>query len=112
MENDTHMDSAREVMERFARAIIARDYPAAYACFADWLKQQMSQEGLQAAIEKQLSEIAAAAELDEMIYPEAFTISGNSCTLEDVRADRTKLYGIEPVCTVSPEMTEENFRNW
>jgi len=112
MENDAGNIAARRVMEQFARAIIARDYPAAHACFADWLKQQVSQERLQAAIEKQLGEIAEAAELDGLIYPEDFRVDGNSCTLAELRQDRTQLYGIEPVCKLSPEMTEANFRKW
>ena len=112
MSNDEQKAAARVVLERFARAIIGRDYPAAHACFADWLKRQVSEERLQAAIERQLGEISEAAELDRIIYPEDFSLSGNSCTLEDVREDRSGLYGIEPVCEVSPEMTEENFRHW
>lgn len=111
MENDAQK-AASAVMERFAHAIMAKDYPAARACFADWLKAQLSEEGLRAAIERQLSEIADVAELDGIIYPEEFRISGNSCTLEDVRQDRTELYGITPDCMVSPEMTEANFRAW
>jgi hypothetical protein len=109
---DDQEAAARVVLERFARAIIARDYPAAHACFAEWLKRQVSEERLLAAIEKQLGEISEAAELDRIIYPEDFSLSGNSCTLEDVREDRSELYGIEPVCAVSPEMTEANFRRW
>jgi len=112
MENDAGNVAAQLVMERFARAIIARDYPAAHNCFAEWLKEQVSEERLQAAIEKQLGEIAEVAELDGIIYPEDFSVDSNSCTLADVREDRTTLYGIEPVCKVSPEMTEANFRKW
>src|SRR5689334_15343996 len=112
MENDAVTVAARTLMGAFARAIIARDYPTAHACFADWLQSQVSAERLQAAIEKQLGEIAEVAELDGLIYPEEFSISGNYCTLADVREDRTNLYGIEPVCTVSPEMTQANFRKW
>ena len=111
MRNDGD-EAARAVMEAFARAIITRDYPAAHACFADWLKQQVSEERLRAAIEKQLAEIAEAAELERVIYPEDFRLDGNSCTLADVREDRSGLYGIEPVCAVSLEMTEANFRRW
>jgi hypothetical protein len=112
MENDVIKVAAQLVMERFARAIIARDYPSAHNCFAEWLKEQVSEERLQAAIEKQLGEIAEVAELDGIIYPEDFCVDGNSCTLTDVREDRTTLYGIEPVFKVSPEMTEANFRKW
>lgn len=112
MNTDEREAAARGVLEGFAHAIIAKDYPAAHACLAEWLKRQVSQERLRAAIEKQLSEISEAAELDRIIYPEAFNISGNACTLEDVREDRTQLYGIDPACEVSPEMTEANFRRW
>ena len=111
MSND-EQKAARAALERFARAIIAKDYRVAHACFADWLKRQVSATRLQAAIEKQLGEIAEAAELDGIVYPEDFSLSGNSCTLEDVRKDRSGLYGIEPACDVSPEMTEANFRHW
>lgn len=111
MSND-EQKAARAALERFARAIIAKDYRAAHACFADWLKRQVSEASLQAAIEKQLGEIAEAAELDQIVYPEDFSLSGNSCTLEDVRKDRSGIYGIEPTCDVSPEMTEANFRHW
>lgn len=112
MNVDEQEAAERVVLERFARAIIARDYRAAHACFAEWLKQQVSEERLQTAIEKQLGEIAEAAELEQIIYPEEFTVDGNSCTLDDVREDRSLLYGIEPVCAVSAEMTEANFRRW
>jgi hypothetical protein len=112
MNIDEREAAARVVLERFARAIIAKDYPAAHACFAEWLKRQVSEERLQRAIEKQLGEISEAAELDRIIYPEDFSIDGNSCSLETIREDRSQLYGIEPVCAVSPEMTEANFRRW
>ena len=112
MENDEEKAAAHVVMEAFARAIIAEDYPAAHACFTGWLKRQVSEERLRAAIEKQLGEVAEAAELERIIYPEDFRVDGNSCTLADVRKDRSELYGIEPVCEVSPEMTEANFRRW
>lgn len=112
MKKDLHKDAAGAVIAQFAEAIIARNYPAAHACFADWLKRQVSQARLQKAIEKQLAEICEAAELDEMIYPEDFRVDGNACTLADVREDRAALYGISPVCPVSPEMTEANFRKW
>ena len=112
MSNDEQKAAARVVLERFARAIIAKDYAAARACFAEWLKRQVSEDRLRAAIEKQLGEISEAAELDRVIYPEDFSLDGNSCTLETIREDRSELYGIEPVCEVSPEMTEANFRCW
>jgi len=112
MRNNGDEAAVRAVMEAFAHAIITRDYPAAHSCFADWLKRQVSEERLRAAIEKQLGEISEAAELDQIIYPEDFRVDGNSCTLADVREDRSGLYGIEPVCAVSPEMTEANFRRW
>jgi hypothetical protein len=112
MSNDEQKAAARVVLEPFARAIIAKDYPAAHACFADWLKRQVSEERLQAAIEKQLGEISEAAKLDRIIYPEDFSLDGNSCSLANIREDRSELYGIEPICEISPEMTESNFRRW
>jgi len=103
------------VLDRFAKAIIAKDYITAHECFADWLKTQVSSEQLQGAIETQLREVADAAELTEIIYPEKFTIGYNSLELADLNLgdeEELELSGITPYCKLSPEITDENFRMW
>lgn len=93
---------------RFARAVIAEDFAAAHACLAPWLQKDLSPAGLRAVFEKELWSMNEVWEIAELIFPADFQVDGNQSTLADLKEDQDWR---EPR-KISPETTDENFRQW
>jgi flavodoxin len=97
-----------EFAARFAQTIVDEDFEAAHALFAPWLQKEMSPGAFRAEVEKWLWEMNEIWGIEELIFPDAFEISHNSSTLEELRKKESWR---EPR-KISDEVTEENFRQW
>ena len=93
---------------RFAQAIVDEDFQMAHACFAPWLQKEISPDDFRAAVEKWLWEINEVWEIEELIFPDEFSVSYNSSTLESLKQPMSWR---EPR-RISEEVTDENFRKW
>lgn len=93
---------------KFARAIVDEDFAEAHSFFAPWLQREVSPNDFRAQIEKWLWEMNEIWEIEELIYPDEFSISHNSSTLESLKEDM----GWREPRKISPEVTNENFRQW
>lgn len=98
----------REFAEQFAQAIVDEDFRMAHACFAPWLQKEFPPDRFRAHLEKWLWEINEVWEIDELIFPDEFSVSYNGSTLESLKQDSDWR---EPR-KISEEVTEENFRKW
>lgn len=85
-------EAHKQFADTFAKAVVAKDYQTAHAMFADWLQKTVSAAKLQEMIEKEIQEVCEANEIEEMVYPEDWTVDGNSSTLEDLREERSYTY--------------------
>src|SRR5215203_3464181 len=93
---------------RFARAIVDEDFEAAHKFFAPWLQKEIPAADFRAMVEKWLWEINEIWEIEELIFPDEFSVSYNNSTLESLREESDWR---EPR-KISAEVTEENFRQW
>jgi cell division protein YceG involved in septum cleavage len=63
---ETQMEEMyQQFADRFAKAVIARDYRAAHSMLADWLQPTVSAAKLQEMIEKEIQEVCEANEIEE-----------------------------------------------
>jgi hypothetical protein len=98
----------KEFAQKFAQTMVDEDFKAAHAFFAPWLQKEISPENFRAQIEKWLREINEVWCIEELIFPDAFDIDGNSSTLSSLKEKESWR---EPR-KFSDEVTEENFRRW
>jgi flavodoxin len=98
----------REFAEQFAQAIVDEDFQMAHACFAPWLQKEIPPDRFRAQIEKWLWEINEVWEIQELIFPDEFSVSYNSSTLESLKQDSDW----RKPRRISEEITDENFRQW
>ncbi|MBI3649642.1 MAG: hypothetical protein HY231_01190 [Acidobacteria bacterium] len=113
---------------RFAAAVVAKDYVTAHSLLAAWLQPKVTVAKLQEMIEKEISEVCAAAELDELVYPETWSLDGNSSTVEELKEPHSYIstrnsgwLGAERpnyssagdlLKPLADEVTADNFRQW
>jgi hypothetical protein len=118
----------QQFADRFAKAVIARDYRAAHSMLADWLQPTVSAAKLQEMIEKEIQEVCEANEIEEMVYPDDWTVDGNSSTLESLREERSYISARNSAWLgerkgdfssnddigkpIAVEFTSEQFRKW
>lgn len=102
-----NMEIYRQFAADFADTIIAQNFNAAQNFFAPWLQTEVSSDDFRADLENELWAANAAWEIEELIYPEKFTISSNSSSVADL-----KQYESPNPPKLSDEMTDENFRQW
>ena len=120
-------EAYKQFGDRFAQAIVARDYQAAHSMLAAWLQKTITPAKLQEMIEKEVGEVCEAAELEELAYPETWEIDGNHSTIADLRDPRSYVStrnsgwlgegrsysGTGDLAKpIADEVTEENFRKW
>lgn len=98
----------KEFADKFARTITREDFDAAHKAFAPWLQTEIPAAEFRAAVEKWLWEINEIWEIEELIFPDEFTVSHNSCSLEDLKEDP----GWRAPRKIPGEVTAENFRQW
>jgi hypothetical protein len=79
----------KQFADRFAQAVVARDYDKAHAMLADWLQPTVSAAKLQEMIEKEIREVCEANEIEEAVYPTDWEVDGNNSTLESLREERS-----------------------
>jgi hypothetical protein len=103
-----HQENYREFAENFAKIIISQDFVVAHQYLAYWLQKDISPSALKESFENQLQEMYEVWEIEELIYPTDFSISSNSCSLNDLK----KLESWRTPRKFSVELTEENFRQW
>lgn len=93
-------DALRELGGAFARAVIDEDFDRAHGLLARWLQPEYPPERLRAWVDESR---------EELPYPGAFEVDGNSSTLADLR----KPHEVDlPTQPIPEEVTEENFRKW
>ena len=98
----------REFAAQFAQTIVDEDFQRAHAYFAPWLQKEISPDGFRASVEKWLWEINEVWEIEELIFPDEFSVSHNSSTLESLKQSMSWR---EPR-RISRQITDENFRQW
>lgn len=96
----------------FAHSIIRLDYSAAHKMLAPWLQDEITPERLRQFVETELKEVAEGFELAEIIYPKAYNVDGNSCSLADLSEPRSHVTSRRSNEAIPPEVTVENFRKW
>jgi hypothetical protein len=101
-------EAHKQLAGEFARAVIARDFEAAGALFAPWLRETTPPERLRELVEEQLREMMQYAAVDELTYPVDFDVDGNSSTIDSLREPRS----YAPDRPIPEEVTRENFRKW
>lgn len=96
------MDSRTAALcDRLGQAIVNRDFGAAHACCAPWLRQELSPEDIEHMID------AVAEDLD---YPaDHWSADEGLADLEDLREPDP--YG-PPSQRLAREITDDNFRGW
>lgn len=92
-------DACKDLGGRFAEKIVKNEYSAAREFLAPWLRESFSEEELKSLIQSASQELPA---------PGAFTLDGNSCTLNDLEVDEYS----PPTKSLPPEITSANFRQW
>ena len=105
-------ESDRQFADTFAHSIIRMDYAAAHRMLASWLQPEVTPERLREFVETELKAVAEGFDLEEIIYPKAYHADGNSCSLNELRAERSYATSRRSSESVPPEVTEENFRKW
>jgi len=105
-------ESYKQFAEAFAHSIVRLDYSAAHKMLAPWLQSEITPERLRQFVETELKEVAEGFDLEEIIYPKAYNVDGNSCSLNDLRKPRTYVTSRRSNESLPPEITEENFRKW
>ncbi len=94
----------RELGERFSAAIIDKDYEAACALLAPWLREVTPPDRLRALIEDRVAEMHEAWDVDDDLHPTECELDGNStATVADLRDDG------DPV---PAELTDASLRYW
>jgi len=101
-------EAYREFAARFAQTIVDEDFDAAHELFAPWLQKELSAADFRGVLEKWLREINEVWGIEELIFPAAFDIDGNSSDLSSLRQEADWR---EPR-KISDEITDENFRKW
>ena len=105
-------ESYRQFADAFAHSIIRLDYSAPHKMLAPWLQPVITPERLREFVETELQEVAAGFGLEDIIYPKAYQVDGNSCSLRDLREPRSYVTSRRSHESLPPEVTEENFRKW
>jgi hypothetical protein len=98
----------REFAERFASAIVVRDFTSAHAMLAPWLQRSMTADGLARMIQNEVQETAEINEIEGELHPGTYEIDSNSCSLQDLQEPRSYAKDRD----IAPEVTAENFRQW
>jgi hypothetical protein len=118
----------KQFADKFAQAVIARDYNQAHTMLADWLQPTVSATTLQEMIEKEICEVCEANEIEESVYPDDWRVDGNSSTLESLKDERSYISARNSgwlgeqkinfsthgdiVKPIAEEFTCEQFRKW
>lgn len=98
----------RKCAARFAQTVIDEDFDAAHKFFAPWLQREISPAGFRAVIEERLREMNEVWDIEELIFPDDFSVSRNNSTL----ADLTEPMSWREPRRISDQVTNENFRQW
>lgn len=98
----------RDFAERFADAIVAKDFSAAHQLLAPWLQKSVTPKYLAQIIQDKVKEIAEANELDGEFHPGSYEIDWNTCSLEDLNSPRS----FEEDRSIPEEVTDKNYRQW
>ncbi|RIL05772.1 MAG: hypothetical protein DCC71_09140 [Proteobacteria bacterium] len=91
----------RALCETLARAIVARDFAAAHALFAPWLRSALSPAEIQAAVDAQSEGLAHP--------PRSWTLDEGVVGLDELRTPDP--YG-PPSSPLSDRITHDDFRGW
>ena len=102
------LTAEKALAAEFARQVSAEDFVSAHRCLAPWLQAEISPAGLRQAFENELREMNGYWDLDELIFPAAYSVSWNSSTLESLKEPMSWR---EPR-KMSERITSENFRRW
>ncbi|MGE5180699.1 MAG: hypothetical protein ACM31C_01490 [Acidobacteriota bacterium] len=94
----------RELGERFSAAIIDKDYAAACALLAPWLREVTPPERLRALIEDRVAEMHEAWDVDDPLHPTECELDGNSA----IRVGELRKHDRD----VPAELTDASFRYW
>jgi hypothetical protein len=106
--------AARDFLSGFAKCIISQNYNDAYQMFTPGLKEQISKEKFQTAIENNLMETNKEGDINELIYPEDFMVSNGVLEFKDFKNwEEEEHYCLFQSCKKLPDdVTEDNYRYW
>lgn len=102
----------RQFADTFAQNIVRQDYSAAHEMLAPWLQPEITPERLRQFVETELKEVGEGFDIEEIIYPKTYEVSGNSSSVADLLEERSYITSRRSSESLPPEITEENFRKW
>src|SRR5215218_5082050 len=101
-------DEYRAIADRFAKAIVEKDYEAAHRTFAAWLRDAVTVDELREIVEKEVRETLDANDLPEDRHPADYEIGWNTSTRDELQAARSWA----PGRVLPEEITDGSFRQW
>jgi hypothetical protein len=98
--------------DAFAAAVIDQNYESAHGFLAPWLRDKITPADLSKFVENELKEIAEVWEFEQIYYPRAYNIDGNSSDLETLKEKRSYITSRRSNDAVPEEINNDNFRKW
>jgi hypothetical protein len=97
------MSAQEEILEKFARAIIDRRFDDARMFLAPWLRDEMDDAALEAAIEQALAAAAEQSGVYAPTWPTEHSLDSNDLEVSELRQNTPSL---------ASAITEANYRGW
>jgi hypothetical protein len=98
----------RAVAERFAEAIVEKDYEAAHRCFAAWLRDAVTVDAFREIVEREVRETLEANDMPATLHPADYRVGWNASTLDELKDADSWAPGRD----IPEEITPDNFRQW
>lgn len=106
--SEINQEIYRKFAQDFAKTIVSQDIGKVHQYFAPWLQKVLSPDDFKTSLESELWATNEVWELKELIYPADFSVSNNSCSLDDLK----KPESWRQPRKFPDELTDENFRQW
>ena len=97
------MSAEEETLQKFGQAIIDRRFADARMLLAPWLRDQMDESALEAAIQQGLAVAAEQSGADAPAWPTEQSLDSNDIDVAELRQNTPSL---------SSAITANNFRGW
>ena len=97
------MSAEEETLQKFGQAIIDRRFGDARQLLAPWLRDQMDESALEAAIQQGLGVAAEQSGADAPTWPTDSSLDSNDIDVAELRENTPSL---------SSSITKSNYRGW
>jgi hypothetical protein len=98
-----------DILNQFAQSVIDRRFADARALLAPWLRDQLDETALEAALDRVIATAAEQSGIEDARWPTEFSTSDNEIDLAELR--RNEEVDSE-VGRLSDSITDANFRSW